>query len=140
VSTLTECRDALAATIDAGVPGLRTASTVPPSVSPPVAVVTPNPAQLVDYGIVMSNGGLVVYQLRVYIIVGSVSDRTAQAKLDGYISPSGEASVPAAIAADPTLGGAVEWAVCTSAQKYGELVYSGVSLLGCEILVEVSTT
>lgn len=139
MTTLSECRDALAATIDAAVPGLRTAATVPGTINPPVAIVTPNPAALINYQEVMSSG-LAVYTLRVYIIVGAVSNRESQTLLDGFISPTGPASVPAAIAADETLGQTVEWAVCTQANRYGEVVYAGISYLGVELLVEVSTT
>ncbi len=137
MATLTEIRNALAAQIDALVPGLRTAATVPGTVNPPVAVITPNPAALINYLEVMGSG-LATWTMRVYIIVGTVSDRSAQAKLDGFLSPTGEASIPAAVNADPTLGGVVEYAVCTTAQRYGEIVYAGVSYLGCEILVDVS--
>ena len=135
--TLTEIRDALAQQIDNLVPGLRTASTVPGTINPPVAIVTPNQSGLINYQEIMSSG-LATWTMRVYIIVGAVSDRNAQTTLDGFLSPEGESSVPSAIASDPTLGGVVEYAVCTSAQKYGELQYAGVSYLGCEISVEAS--
>ncbi len=137
MATLTEIRDALAAQISALVPGLRTAATVPGTINPPVAVVTPNPAALINYLEVM-NSELATWTMRVYIIVGTVSDRSAQTMLDNFLAPTGDSSVPAAINSDQTLGGVVEYAVPTAAQRYGEIVYGGVSYLGCEILVDVS--
>ena len=137
MATLTEIRDALAAQISALVPGLRTAATVPATINPPVAVITPNPAALINYLEVLSST-VATWTMRVYIIVGTVSDRSAQTMLDAFLAPTGGSSVPAAINSDPTLGGVVEYAVPTAAQRYGELQYAGIAYLGCEILVDVS--
>jgi hypothetical protein len=46
--------------------------------------------------------------------------------------------VIAAVRADPTLGGQVEWCVVNTAERYGTMTYGGVDFLGCELICEVS--
>ena len=85
-----------------GITGLRCFDYVPDSLSPPAAVVEPLE---IEYGIAMQNG-LDHYTAYVLVIVGRMSDRSSQDRIDQYVTSFGANSVKAAIEADPTLGGA----------------------------------
>jgi hypothetical protein len=61
--------------------------------------------------------GNVVHQFTVQVVVSRQSERTAQDKLDGYLSYSGDQSIRGAIEADRTLGGIVQDLICTSARN-----------------------
>src|SRR5690348_11178606 len=135
--TLLAARDAVQAQLSAQLPGLRCHDTVPPTVNPPAAVVSPATGALANYEVAMSSA-LTEWSIRVVLIVGTSVDRAAQDAMDAYTSPVGALSVPAAIRSDPTLGGVAEWAVVKSAERYGVMSYGGVDFLGCELLVTVS--
>jgi len=95
----------------ATVTGLRTSDYLPDNVNPPVAI----PAlESIDYH-QASRGGAAVHELTVTVIVGSASERSAQSKLDGYLSYSGDTSIRAAIEGDPTLGGVAQTCICNTA-------------------------
>jgi hypothetical protein len=52
-------------------------------------------------------GGLTTYTFVITVIVGRVSERQAQSRLDAYSSTSGNQSIKEAIEGDRTLGGKV---------------------------------
>jgi hypothetical protein len=137
VSTLSQARTALASQLQALFPDLRVSEKVPPQVNPPAAIIAPNTSDLADYEQAMSSD-LVLWYLRVVLIVSRASDMNAQDIMDGYLSTTGDTSIPAAIRSDPTLGGAAEWAEVKNAQRYGNMNYNGVDFLGCELVIEVS--
>ena len=93
-------RDGLATNL-ATIIGLRTAADLPDNPSPPIAVVQLNSIQ---YDQAMQ-GGLVVYNFTITVIVGRVSERSAQNKLNAYAS-TGSGGIKAALQSDKTLGGA----------------------------------
>lgn len=84
--------------------GLRVFSYQPPNITAPMAfpVITQ-----VNYHRAM-NGGLVVYECVVYVIVGRYTDDRANADIDGYLAFSGPKSIRAAIEGDETLGGVAQ--------------------------------
>lgn len=95
----------------ATVSGLRTSDYLPDNVNPPVAI----PAlESIDYH-QASRGGAAIHQLNITVIVGSASERSAQGRLDGYLSYSGATSIRAAIEADPTLGGVAQTSIVNQA-------------------------
>lgn len=104
--------------------GLRSFEYVPDSLTPPAAVVEPLE---VTYHSSMQNG-LVEYRAYVLVIVGRMSDRSSQARLDSYVATSGAGSVKAAIEADKTLGGACANLTVTSTSPR-EVVVSGVDMI-----------
>ncbi len=93
-------RDGLATNL-ATISGLRTSADLPDNPSPPIAVVQLNSIQ---YDQAMQ-GGLVVYNFTITVIVGRVSERTAQNRLNAYAS-TGSGGIKAALQSDKTLGGA----------------------------------
>jgi hypothetical protein len=88
----------------ATIPGLRVSDTVPGAVNPPQAVVGVPP---VDSYVTSLGGVRPTLAPTVTVLVSAAMDRTGQLALAAYADPSGPLSVPAAIAADPTLGGVV---------------------------------
>ena len=100
--TISQVSDGLAARL-ATISGLRTASVIPDQPNPPVAVVQINN---VSYDTAFK-GGLTTYSFVVSVIVGRVTERQAQDRLDLYSSTSGSASVKEAIEGDRSLGGIV---------------------------------
>jgi len=80
--------------------GLRTSVDIPDNPSPPIAFVG---LESVQYDQSFQRG-LTEYNFTVTVLVGRVSERSAQRKLDEYISNDSR-SIKLAIEADKTLGG-----------------------------------
>lgn len=116
-------RAGLATRLDT-ITGLRAFEYVPDSLAPPAAVIEPLE---VDYHEAMQNG-LDQYRAFVLVIVGRMSDRSSQARLDAYVTSSGASSVKAALEADKTLGGACSTLMVINARPR-EVVVSGVEML-----------
>lgn len=95
-----DIRRGLAAALDT-LAGLRVFDYVPDNAPAPAAIVEPLE---ITYGAAMQNG---LHNLRgfVTIMVGRMSERSSQDRIDAYVNPTGTSSVVAAIEADVTLGG-----------------------------------
>lgn len=98
--SLADIRAGLAANL-ATISGLRVSAEIPDQPNPPQAVVMLNSAR---YNQAMHNG-FTEYNFSVMVLVGRVSERTAQRLLDAYVSP-GAQSIKAAVESDRTLSGA----------------------------------
>jgi len=129
--TPTGVRTALAAAIDT-ITALRCFEYVPDSVSPPAAVIEPLE---ITYGMAMQDG-LDFYQAYILVIVGRMSDRSAQDRLDAYVTSSGASSIKAKVENDPTLGGACSTLQVTDANPRTVTV-SGVEMLAYRFGVEI---
>ena len=79
--SISDIRDGLATNL-ATISGLRTAADLPDNPSPPIAVVQLNN---VSYDQAFKQG-LALYSFTITVIVGRVSERTAQARLNAYAS------------------------------------------------------
>lgn len=121
--TPTGVRAGLATALDA-ISGLRTFEYVPDSLAVPAAVVEPLE---VTYHQAQQNG-LTEYRAYILVIVGRMSDRSSQARLDAYVDTSGTSSIKAALEADRTLGGACSTLTVTSTSPR-EVVVSGVDMI-----------
>ena len=97
--SISDIRDGLATNL-ATISGLRTAADLPDNPSPPIAVVQLNN---VSYDQAFQNG-MVIYTFTITVIVGRVSERTAQARLNAYAS-TGTGGIKTAVQSDKTLGG-----------------------------------
>lgn len=113
--------------------GLRVADHLPESVSPPQAVIA---LDRVDYRRQMAQG-MTEYAFRVLVAVGRMGERSAQNLLDSYIAPTGPASVPAAIEADPTLAGIVYDVAVVSAGEIQPLNIGDAAYLTVQFEVTV---
>lgn len=131
-ATVSGIRSALADAIGS-IRGLRVAATVPDNPNPPVAIVVP---VSLDYDTAMGRG-LDTYQFTVTLVVGRMSERSAQNSLDAYISGSGDASVKSAVESDVTLGGACQNARVTGVVNYGSLLIGDTEYLSADFQVTV---
>lgn len=106
-ATISQTKSAIGTAL-ATISGLRVYDYQPDQVNPPMAWPI---LDSVDYHDAM-RGGMVTQTYRIGVIVGRQTDRATQRSLDAYLSPNG---VPAALEADPTLGGVVQASICESA-------------------------
>jgi hypothetical protein len=114
--------------------GLNVHAIAPGQVIPPCAVIIPNrPA--VNYGITMD--GETQVNLLAVVLVSAANDASGQDVIDDYVSTSGTKSINAAVQADPTLGGAVEFTVVLQVMTYGLTEYAGQQYMGCSFLIQV---
>lgn len=120
----------------ATISGLRVPDFLPPQINPPIAVVKPDS---IDYGRSFSSSGVDTYRFSIMVLVGQVSERTAQTKLDLYCSATGALSIPAAFTADPTLGGAApRTARVSELRTYQSVPVGEINYLGAEFVLEVT--
>lgn len=132
MAEMSAIRTALATKIG-NISGLRTAATVPDQVNPPIAVIIP---ERVTYDEAYARG-LVVYTFIVQVVVGKVSERSAQNRLDGFVNPTGATSIKAAIEADKSLGGVVFDSRVTEMTTYTVVQIGDIAYLSCEFRVTV---
>jgi hypothetical protein len=112
--------------------GLRCFDIIPDSVPLPAAVV----GQLdLTFDTSMARG-LDTAEIEILLIVGRMSERAGQNKLDGYLAGSGSSSIKAAIEADKTLGGACSTLRVTTATA-GTITNAGADMLAYRYQVEV---
>jgi len=112
----------------ATISGLRTSSTIPDNPNPPIAIILP---QGVEYDNSFGRG-MNTYTFAVTVILGRVSERTAQNSLDAYVSSTGSSSIKLAIESDKTLGGKAFDLRVTDSRNYGEISIGEVTYLSAE--------
>jgi len=117
----------------ATISGLRTSSFMPDNPNPPIAVVMPSSVSYDD----TFNRGMQTYVFNVLVIVGRVSERTAQSNLDGFVSSTDASSIKLAIEGDKTLGGSAFDTRVTEMRNYGQLSIQDILYLTGEFTVLV---
>lgn len=132
MSDISSLRSGIASNL-AKIANLRTAATVPEDPKPPVAIVMP---PRISFDTAMGRG-LDTYEFTVLLIVGRVSDRTAQAAIDAYCNPSGASSVKTAIESDRTLGGAANDLRVTDMRSVSSISIADTTYLTAEFAVQV---
>lgn len=132
MTTFNELRQGIATRL-ATISGLRVSATIPDQPNPPQAVVFPN---RVLYDLAFKRGGD-EYEFVVLVILGRVSERTAQASLDAYCNPDGASSVKTAIEAEATLGGKAFDCRVTEMRGQSSLTLGDVTYLTAEFMVTV---
>lgn len=125
-------RDALATNL-ANVAGLRTSGDVPDNPNPPIGVVF---LETVEYDDAF-RGGLTTFMFNIMVIVSRADDRTAQRKLNQYISPDGEASIKSAVESDRSLGGLVQTLRLRSMTSLGSTIINEQEYMAVEFSVAV---
>jgi hypothetical protein len=105
MATIGEIRTALGTKLST-ISGVHVRDFLPDQIVDPLITITPTS---INYHGAMQ-GGLIEVEFRVLVVVSRVSERVAQTRLDAFASYSGASSVRAAIEADPSLGGVVEYA------------------------------
>ena len=135
--TFPAVRQAVADYLAAHITGLRATANRFSQVNPPMAVIAPQTGTLIRYSTTMD--GETDYSLRAIILVSEGDSTSGQDLLDAYLSPTGSQSVYAAVQADPTLGGAVSYAVVVEAAGYGLTNWNGVDFLACSLVLNIGT-
>lgn len=130
-------RDALANQIT-NVTGLRSMAQARDQISPPVAVILPG-SPLVRYGDTFE--GALTVNLRVLLCISDAApSEKVQRAIDAYLgigSGTTVSSIPAALMADPTLAGAVQWAIPVQISSYGRIEYAGETYFGGRLDVQI---
>ena len=132
MASISSIRSGLATRL-ATITGLRSGPTIPDNVNPPYAIIAPSS---VDYHRAFSNA-LSTYNFTVTLVVGRVSERTAQNSLDVYCSPTGNGSIRVAIEGDRTLGGVVYDTIVTGMRNYGSVTIGDNTYLAAEFDIAV---
>jgi hypothetical protein len=132
MSTLSAVRAALAAQLTSYLPaGVRVHQRLPDQLSPPAVVVR---RQLTTFDTTMG-GQSNDLTLAVVVFVQLGSQRVAEDLLDEFVDAAGERSVYAAVNADPTLGGTVDFSQVTEAGPDELVQYQGVDYLSATLTV-----
>jgi hypothetical protein len=129
--SVSDIRDGLATNL-ATISGLRTAADLPDQPSPPIAVVQLNN---ISYDEAFQNG-LVFYNFTVTVIVGRVSERTAQNRLNAFAS-TGTGGIKAAVESDKTLGGEAFDVRLIEMTSLGAITLGETQYMACEFSVQV---
>jgi hypothetical protein len=127
MASITDLRTAIATNL-ATISGLRTSPTLPDNPNPPIALVTPISVSFDD----SFKRGMQTYTFVISVIVGRVDERTAQNKLDAFVSSTGSQSIKLAVESDKTLGGNAFDCRITEMRNYGELTIGDVIYLSAE--------
>lgn len=132
MASITDLRAGLATRL-ATIPGLRTTTEQPDTISPPVAIVNLSD---VLYDTTFARG-LDTYNFVITVIVGRVGERSAQRLLDSFVSPVGASSVKLAVELDKTLGGKCDTLRVSNMRNYGQTVIGEITYLAAEFSVVV---
>jgi len=125
-------RNALATNL-ATISGLRTSGDVPDNPNPPIAVVFLENVQYDE----AFRGGLTTFNFNVMVVVSRADDRTAQRKLNGFISPDGESSIKSAVESDRSLGGLVQTLRLNAMTSLGSTTINDQEYMAVEFSVAV---
>jgi hypothetical protein len=112
--------------------GLRVVETLPDLVNPPMAMIG---LTKVAYN-QQNQRSMAEYTFQVTVVLGRVSERTAQASLDVLVAP-GQGSVKYAIESDRTLGGNAYEVFVPELSAYGAVSINGIDYLSAEFSVQV---
>lgn len=103
-------------------------------INPPVALIGAD-EPFIDYDLVMARGADILH-FKVLVLVGRVSERTAQDQLDYFLSTDHLKS--ALESSWPSTNPAVDYAEVKTVRGYGGYTIGDVEYLGMELQVEVA--
>lgn len=112
--------------------GLRVVETLPDLVNPPMAMIG---LTKVAYN-QQNQRSMAEYTFQVTVVLGRVSERTAQQSLDVLVAP-GEGSVKYALESDRTLDGTAYEVFVPELSAYGAVSINGIDYLSAEFSVQV---
>jgi hypothetical protein len=116
----------------ATIAGLRHSPNVPAVVNPPHAFVK---RRTTTFGVSMDGEDDTTFA--VTVLVSWADQVAAQKALDGFLASTGATSIKAAIDADPTLDGIVDYAHATLVEEERITLVNSVEYLAADIVVEV---
>lgn len=112
--------------------GLRVVETLPDLVNPPMAMIG---LTKVTYN-QQNQRSMAEYTFQVTVVLGRVSERTAQASLDVLVAP-GAGSIKFALESDRILGGDAFDVFVPELSAYGAVSINGIDYLSAEFSVQV---
>jgi hypothetical protein len=110
------------------VSGLRVLDYMPDTVNPPLAFIN---LTKIEYHRAFGAGG-VQFTYTVGVVVGRVSERSGQARLDDYMSYSGAQSIRAALEGDLTLGGVVDSLILSDSANVSSLTIGDANFIAVD--------
>jgi hypothetical protein len=116
----------------ATIKGLRVVETLPDLVNPPMAMIG---LAKVAYN-QQNQRSMAEYTFQVTVVLGRVSERTAQRDMDVLVAP-GEGSVKYAIESDRTLGGNAYEVFVPELSAIGAVSINGIDYFSAEFSVQV---
>jgi hypothetical protein len=131
MSSISELRQGLATNLQT-ISGLRVVDTLPDLVNPPMAMIG---LTKVNYN-QQNQRSMAEYTFQITVVVGRVSERTAQAALDVLVAP-GSGSVKYAVESDRTLSGKAYDVFIPELTAYGSVSINGIDYLSAEFSVQV---
>jgi hypothetical protein len=131
MASISELRQGLATNLQT-ISGLRVVDTLPDLVNPPMAMIG---LTKVNYN-QQNQRSMAEYTFQVTVVLGRVSERTAQAALDVLVAPS-SGSVKYAIESDRSLGGKAYEVFVPELSAYGAVSINGIDYLSAEFSVQV---
>lgn len=132
MTNITDIKSGLATNLG-NIPRLRVSAQIPDNPQPPVAIIN---LDGLDYDLAMAQG-LTLARFTVQIIVARADARSAQNRLDGFVSNSGASSVKSAVELDRTLGGIVQDLRVVSVPNIGSITMSDQIYLAADFEVAV---
>jgi len=131
MASISELRSGLATNLQT-IRGLRVVETLPDVVNPPMAMLG---LSKVEYN-QQNQRSMSLYTFQVTVVVGRVSERTAQAALDVLVAP-GSGSIKYALESDRTLGGKAFDVFVPELSAIGALSQGGIDYYSAEFSVQV---
>lgn len=130
MASLSQLREGIATNLRT-ISGLRAIATIPDNPNPPLAIIYPQNMEYDD----SFNRGLTTYTFRLVVVVGRVDERSAQNKLDAFVSSTGASSIKLAVESDKTLDGAAFDTRVSAMTNYGSIDISEVTYLSAEFTI-----
>jgi hypothetical protein len=131
VSSISELRAGLATNLKT-IRGLRVVETLPDVVNPPMAMIGLSKVQYNQ----QNQRSMSLYTFQVTVVVGRVSERTAQKALDVLVAP-GSGSIKYAVEVDRTLGGKAFDVFVPELSNIGAVSVNGIDYFSAEFSVQV---
>jgi len=131
MATTTQIREGIAARL-ATISGLHVYPKPPGVIVAPAAVVTRRQTR---FDVTFDDADDSSFAVAMFVQFANTD--VAHDQMDGYVSPAGASSVVAAIHADPTLGGVVDFVRVTSAEGERLVDYAGTPYLSVEFIIEI---
>lgn len=130
MASLSQLREGIATNLRT-ISGLRAIATIPDNPNPPLAIIYPQNMEYDD----SFNRGLTTYTFRLVVVVGRVDERSAQNRLDAFVSSTGASSIKLAVESDKTLGGRAFDTRVSAMTNYGSIDISEVTYLSAEFTI-----
>jgi hypothetical protein len=131
MSSISELRQGLANNLQT-ITGLRVVDTLPDLVNPPMAMIG---LTKIAYN-QQNQRSMAEYTFQVTVVLGRVSERTAQRDMDVLVAP-GQGSVKYAIESDRTLGGKAYEVFVPELSAIGAVSINGIDYFSAEFSVQV---